>query len=165
MIKLFGVAGTSSGLATTSADELEIYNSMIETEIRSKCKYDVLRILEVCCQSLFGFVPDDLRVEFKPLRILTEQQEQEVKNQQFQRVSLAMQTGLISAKEAKQAINKENLLPIKIDESDELSTAMKDSGLMGGAGGAGGKTPDIHLDTTTKANSKRGLLRRLKECI
>jgi hypothetical protein len=156
LTKLFGIS--SSGF-NSGEDDIENYNAMVESEIRSKVKYDVLRALEICCKNLFGIVPDDLQVEFKPLRILSAEQEEQVKNQRFQRVSLAMQSGLISAKEAKQAINRENLLSIKIDESNELLDIAKNNG--GGIGG--GETPAIHL-STGKYNSK-GWFSKIKQLL
>jgi hypothetical protein len=120
---------------------------MIESEIRSKVKYEILRVLEIICQNQFGFVPDDLNINFKPLRIMSEQQEEEIKNQKFQRLSLAAQSGFITVKEAKQSINKENLLPIKIQEDDELEKSFADSGLESTS------MPEIKLDMRSKAKS------------
>jgi phage-related protein (TIGR01555 family) len=115
--KLFGIsaAGFNSG-----EDDIENYNSMIESEIRSRVKFIVLDMIAVCCQRMFGMVPDDMKIEFPPLRILGADQEQQVKDRKFNRVMSALSTGVIKAKEAKQAINKDGLLPIEIDESDEL---------------------------------------------
>ena len=117
LTKLFGVssAGFNSG-----EDDIENYNSMIETEVRDKIKYMVHYVLEMVCQKLFGFVPDDLEFEFKPLRILSSEQEENVKNQQFSRLIQAFSAGVISPEETKQAINAENLLPIVIEENDEI---------------------------------------------
>ena len=73
MTKLFGVsaAGFNSG-----EDDIENYNSMIESEIRSKVKFIVIEVLEICCQKLFGFVPEDLMISFKSLRILSAEQQE-----------------------------------------------------------------------------------------
>lgn len=144
LTKLFGIS--ASGF-NSGEDDIENYNAMIESEIRSKVKYDLIRVLEVCCQIKFGHIPDDLKVEFKPLRILTAEQEETVKNQKLQRILSCQQAGFMTAKEAKQAINKENLLPVKIDESDELiqqtDVSMQEADV-----------PEIRLKTTPKQNSK-----------
>jgi phage-related protein (TIGR01555 family) len=116
--KLFGIsaAGFSSG-----EDDIENYNSMLESEIRSKSKYIVIDIIGVACQHLFGFVPEDLMIQWNPLRILDAVDEETVKNHQFNRVMSAYQSGLSTAQEAKEGINKDSLLPIEIDEvSDAL---------------------------------------------
>lgn len=114
MTKLFGIssAGFSSG-----EDDIENYNSMIEGEIRSKIKFTVLDVLQIVCHKVLGFCPDDLMINFNPLRILNAKEEEEVKNHQFNRVMSAYQSGLIEDFECKEGINKDSLLPIEIDEN------------------------------------------------
>jgi phage-related protein (TIGR01555 family) len=143
--KLFGIS--ASGF-NSGEDDIENYNAMIESEIRAKVKMGLLKILRLCAQNQFGFIPDDLRIEFKPLRILSAPQQEEVKNQQFQRVSGAVQAGLITPLEAKQALNKENLLPIEVKETDELANIPEESKKA-----LDKATPGITL-AKPKANSK-----------
>lgn len=115
--KVFGIsaAGFNSG-----EDDIENYNSMIEGEVRAKVKYIMADLILVSCQLLFGTMPDDLKIIFKPLRILSAEQEENVKNAQFNRVMSAFQSGLIPAKEAKESINKGSLLPQEIAEDDAV---------------------------------------------
>ncbi len=114
MTKLFGMssAGFNSG-----EDDIENYNSMLESEIRSKTKHVVIDMLGLCCIKLFGYRPDDLMIEFNPLRILSAKEEEEVKNYQFNRIMSAYQSGSIDRQIWAQAINKNNLLPIEVDET------------------------------------------------
>lgn len=120
--KLFGVsaAGFNSG-----EDDIENYNSMIEGEIRSQCKFMVLDVLQICCQKLFGMIPTDLMIEFNPLRILSAKEEEEVKDLQFRRIKEAYTVGLISPEEAKQSINHGALLNVSIDENDEAYVSLQ----------------------------------------
>lgn len=120
LTKLFGIsaAGFSSG-----EDDIENYNSMVESTIRQKAKYDILRMMELRCQKLFGFIPDDLTIEFEPLRVLSSEQEETVKTQKFARLMQARTTGEISALEFRDACNKDDLLGIQLSTagvSDEL---------------------------------------------
>lgn len=114
--KLFGIsaAGFNSG-----EDDIENYNSMIESEVRAKSKFIVVDMLRIVCQKLFGFYPDDLMIEFNPLRILNAKEEEEVKNHQFNRTMSATQAGMMDAQEFKEAMNKDSLLPIELDETKE----------------------------------------------
>lgn len=137
MTKLFGIssAGFSSG-----EDDIENYNSMIEGEIRSKNKFIVVNTLGIICQKLFGFIPDDLMIEWNPLRILNAKEEEEVKDSQFNRVMAAYSAGLMSAEQACQAINKDSLIAIPIDELKEgLPPVPGEFTVEGSAKGTGGK--------------------------
>lgn len=140
MTKLFGIssAGFNSG-----EDDIENYNAMIEGEVRSKNKFTVVDVISICCQKLFGFIPDDLMIEFNPLRILNAKEEEEVKDSQFNRVMSGYNSGLVSAQEAKESINKDSLLGVEVDETTEaLPPPGGDFNVEGGAkGGAGKKTP------------------------
>jgi len=109
MTKLFGVsaAGFNSG-----EDDIENYNAMIESEIRSKVKYIVVSVLELCCQKLFGFIPDDLSISFKSLRILSAEQEENMKNSQYNRLIQTYANGLLSAGDFMIGCNSANLLPV-----------------------------------------------------
>lgn len=114
--KLFGISASGWG---NGEDSLENYNSMVEGEIRAKLKPIVMDGIAISCRVLFGFAPDDLTIEFKPLRILGADQQEVVKNHQFGRVMQAYQMGLATDKEAKQAINAATLVPVPIDETTE----------------------------------------------
>lgn len=116
MTKLFGIsaAGFNSG-----EDDIENYNSMIEGEIRHKNKWIVVKACKIVCQKLFGFYPEDLTIIFNPLRMLSAKEEEEVKDSQYARVSGAYTLGLASPKEAKEAMNKDSLLGVEVDETTD----------------------------------------------
>jgi 8-oxo-dGTP pyrophosphatase MutT (NUDIX family) len=119
MTKLFGVssAGFNSG-----EDDIENYNAMIESDVRATIKWDLMRMVELRCQQLFGFVPDDLTITFEPLRVMSSEQEETVKTSKFNRLLAARQAGEISSKEFKEAVNRDDLLPIRLEiTEDDLS--------------------------------------------
>lgn len=119
--KLFGTSA-SAGIGNQDQNDLENYNNMVESQVRNKLKYNILRMLEIKCQHLFGMIPDDLEIKFKPLRELTAEQEENVKTQQFNRLLSARQVSEISSKDFKEGINKGDLLPVQIDLSEEILT-------------------------------------------
>jgi phage-related protein (TIGR01555 family) len=117
MTKLFGMSaqGFNSG-----EDDIEVYNGMVESSIRGKLKHPILQMVKIRCQQLFGFVPDDLTVAFKPLRVLSSEQEENVKTQKFNRLIQARQAGEISARTFLDACNRANLFDVKVDTNREL---------------------------------------------
>lgn len=118
--KLFGQSASSGTLGNADQNDMENYNSMVESQVRNKLKYDILRICEIKCQKLFGFVPDDLTLEFKPLRELTAEQEENVKTQKFNRLIQAKTAGEISTLEFRDGINRGNLMDVTLDTSEDL---------------------------------------------
>jgi phage-related protein (TIGR01555 family) len=121
MSKLFG-SSENTGMGNGEQNDMENYNAMVESTIRSKIKYDILRVCELKCQKLFGFVPDDLEIKFQPLRTLTAEQEENVKTQKFTRLQQAADSGRITQFEYREAINKGNLLDISLDNAgDDLN--------------------------------------------
>ncbi len=119
LTKLFGIsaAGFNSG-----EDDIEVYNSMVESQVRNKLKYDILRICEIKCQKLFGFVPDDLSLSFKPLRVMSSEQEETCKTQKFARLIQAKTAGELTTVEFRDACNKGDLFDVKLDtDADSLS--------------------------------------------
>ena len=114
LTKIFGMsaAGFNSG-----EDDIENYNSMVESRIRSKSKADILWMVKIRCKQLFGFIPTDLTIAFKPLRVLSTVDEEKVKDSKHTRLLASAQAGLCSVKEYKEGCNKDDLLPVKLDTS------------------------------------------------
>lgn len=112
LTKLFGIsaAGFSSG-----EDDIENYNAMVERTIRGSAKKDILQMVELRCQQMFGFIPEDLSIEFEPLRVLSKEQEETVKEKQFNRITAAYTSGMISLEQAQSAMNKENLIGVQLE--------------------------------------------------
>lgn len=140
MTKIFGIsaAGFNSG-----EDDIENYNSMLESEIRQKARFMHVDLLQIACRKCFGIEIDDLMLEYNPLRILNAKEEEEVKDSQFNRVMSAYQSALIDDEEAKNSMNSDSLLPIEVDPKKPAGTPLEGEFTVGGAakGGAGKKTP------------------------
>ena len=117
LTKIFGIssAGFSSG-----QDDIENYNAMIESQIRSKAKHLIASVVKIKCKQKFGIIPSDLKIGFKPLRVLSAEQEENVKTQQFNRLLQALEKGEITPLEFRESVNKNNLLPIQLS-TDEAS--------------------------------------------
>lgn len=108
MAKLFGLsaAGFNSG-----EDDIENYNSLVESDIRAKAKQLLAQILPICAQHFFGFRPD-IRFKFKPLRVLSAEQEENIKSQKQQRFSTQWAQGMFTAVEYAEVMKREQLCPI-----------------------------------------------------
>lgn len=119
MTKLFGqsAAGFNSG-----EDDIEVYNAMIESSIRSKIQADLLTVVKLRCKQVYGVVPTDLEIEFKPLRVLSGEQEQNVRTQKFSNLLQARQAGEITSQEFRDGCNKDHLLGIQLSEDIDNAT-------------------------------------------
>jgi phage-related protein (TIGR01555 family) len=120
LTKLFGIsaAGFNSG-----EDDIENYNASIESEVRSKVKYMVLRMVEIKSQKMFGIVPEDLMISFKPLRVLSAVDEEAVKTAKFARLKEAAEAQLITPEQFVSAVNKGNLVDIQLESPEMLNPA------------------------------------------
>lgn len=116
MSKIFG--SQSSGLNNDDETDLEVYNGMVESTIRTPAKKYILQMLELRCQQLFGFIPDDLSIEFQPLRMLSAEQEEKTKTEKFNRLLQAAQAGLITIEQFQAGCNKNDLLDVHLDAED-----------------------------------------------
>ena len=143
--KIFGISaqGFNSG-----EDDIEVYNSMIESSIRTPLKYDLLKIVQIRCQKEFGFIPDDLTIEYKPLRILSAEQEETVKDKKFQRLLAAKTAGEISTLEFRNACNRGNLLDITLDTTDD-SILPEDADQVRGSESSAEPSEDDEMDEDT----------------
>jgi phage-related protein (TIGR01555 family) len=112
MTKLFGLS--ASGF-NAGEDDIENYNMQVRSEVVGRAERMVRETLKVVCQKLFGFIPDDLEVMFPSLRVLTAEQEENIKNAQMNRIIQAVELGIISPEEAKENVNRGDLLPCKVD--------------------------------------------------
>lgn len=145
LTKVFGISATGFN---SGEDDIENYNAMVESQVRSKLKYGILKIINIRCQKLFGYVPEDLTINFKPLRMLSAEQEENVKTQKFNRLLAAKQAGEISSLEFKDGCNKDQLLGIQLDTSLEALIPEAESGAELGEGDgnvSGEKTPQSQV--------------------
>ena len=80
-------------------------------------------LIKIACQITLGFIPEDIDLVYPPLRILSAEQEEAVKEKQFARLLQAYTAGLLSEEQFIDAANKANLFPIdmKIDKKGILA--------------------------------------------
>lgn len=117
--KLFGASESTGGLGNSDENDMENYNSMVESQVRLKIEAPMLRMYQIRCQQLFGFVPEDLSIEFNPLRVLTAEQEENVKDKKFVRLEKARSMGEITRFEFREACNAGKLFDIDLDNAGD----------------------------------------------
>ena len=88
---------------------------MLRSEIRAKNHSTLVTIFKLACLKVLGFIPEDIDLEYPALRVLSAEQEENVKNQQFNRLLQAYSAQIITEEEFKEACNKANLFPIEVE--------------------------------------------------
>jgi hypothetical protein len=121
MTKLFGLS--ASGF-NSGEDDIENYNAMIESEYRGKFDHIIIQMIQLICKKLFDVIPDDLQIEYYPLRILGAEEEERVKTQQLNGILQLYDRGLMTSKELKEELNQLNILrtDLEIDEDEDFPT-------------------------------------------
>ncbi len=152
IVKLFG--SQAGSLGKDDETELEVYNGMVESQIRNKIKYDLLRVCEIKCQKLFGFVPDDIEISFKPLRILSAVDDETVKNSKATRYLAAKQAGELTTLEYRDICNRDGIYPVRLDtNADTLNPDDPDVAALT-AGDDMTRASDVDDPGTNRADSR-----------
>ena len=116
MTKLFGMGSTGF---SSGEEDIENYNGLIESEVRQPMKAVMRKVLKIVVRHLFH---DDLDIgfKFKPLRILSATDEENVKTSKANRYTALYDRMLMSSKEVGEALQKDNLVPIPLQAEKGL---------------------------------------------
>lgn len=107
--KLFGVAST--GFAS-GEDDIENYNAMVESEVRQRMRGIIRKTIDLICLHKFG-AKMQYHWDYKPLRVMSTQDEEEVKMKRHQRIMEMYDRGLMTSEEVGIAENRDSLISIE----------------------------------------------------
>lgn len=114
--KLFGQS--SSGFSS-GQDTIENYNAMVESGVRMTARPLVREVVSLRCQQLFGFVPE-FDISFKPLRVLSEPEEELMKTSQQNRALALFDRQLYTGQEVMESLDKDSLLNVESEVQQGL---------------------------------------------
>ena len=126
--RLFGQSATGFN---SGEEDTEIYNSLIESEVRAKLRDPIHMIVKLRCQQLFGFVPEHFDIKFKPLRTLTAEQEENIKDKKFNRSSALYSQGMLTPKEYAEMNRKDGITPMDTEVSEGIRDPEPPQSAMG----------------------------------
>jgi hypothetical protein len=106
--KLFGIGSTGF---SSGEDDLENYNMMIESEVRRPMGPVIRKMLEINMFHLFGRKAP-FQIKWPSLRVLSAEQEQNVKEAQFNRTMALYDRGLLDSKGVERAVVNHDLAPV-----------------------------------------------------
>ena len=112
--KLAGNQEGGSGLGGTQ-DQLEVYNALVNGEVREPAKPSMIQCTNIVAKFLFDIdYLDDLQIEFPSMRESTDAEMEANKTAQLNRLTLALNDGIIDEDEYKEAVNNGDLLGITL---------------------------------------------------
>lgn len=149
--KLFGTTASGGGMARAGEDDLENYNSLVESEVRQPYKPLIRTTLKLLSAAMFG-EPFDIKFKFKPLRNLSATDEESVKTSKHERLMAFFDRGVMTPKEWVDISHKEGILPVTLEQSKPGAPPPQPpmAAGMGGSDRFGG------LDTGDKKFQKTG---------
>lgn len=121
--KIFGrgASGFSSG-----EDDLENYNAMIDSDIRVPATKILKQMIDIRCYQLFGRKIPDLTVTWKPLRVLSEIDRQNIETQKINGYIQLLQNGILTPKQVAEKLAVENIVALSDEEINALSDEIQE---------------------------------------
>ncbi len=110
--KLFGTTAGGGGLANSGEDDMENYNAMITSRVRSPARPIIRKMLRLMMIACWG-KEYDISFEFKPLRVLSAKDEEEIKRVKQQRYTDLYDKRILDSKELGELLHKDKLVPIQ----------------------------------------------------
>ena len=115
--KIFGrgANGFSSG-----EDDLENYNAMIDSEIRVPATKILKQMIDIRCLQLFGKKDESLTIKWKPLRVLSEKEQQEMQTQKINSYVQLLQAGVLTPKQVAEHLANDEIINLSDEEINKL---------------------------------------------
>lgn len=118
-----GASGFSSG-----EDDLENYNAMIMSDLRVPVQPIIKWIAQIRACQLFGRKVDDLTITWKPLRVLSEKEQQEVKTSKINGYIQLLQSRVLTPKQVAEKLVQDEIISLTKEEieniDDEFDTSL-----------------------------------------
>lgn len=116
--KLFGkgASGFSSG-----DDDLENYNSTVESEVRIPARRLIHWVVNLRCLQLFGRELPDFKPKWKPLREMTEKDMAEVNSKKLADYITLLEHQVMTAKQVAQKLTEDNYILFSDEEIEKIS--------------------------------------------
>jgi len=116
--KIFGKG--ANGLGTGADLDIENYNAMVTSDIRVPA-YKILReMIKIRCYQLFGRDIPDLVIKWKPLRVLSDIEEQQIRTNKINSYVSLLQTGVLNKKQVAEQLNKDEIILFSEEELENL---------------------------------------------
>lgn len=110
-----GASGFSSG-----EDDLENYNGMVMSTIREPLLPIIKWIIDIRCVQLFGRTIDDIAINWIPLRVLNETEQQNIKTQKINSYIQLLQAGIMTKKQVAEQLTTDNIVLFKPEEIEAI---------------------------------------------
>jgi len=146
--KLFGQSATGF---SSGEDSQENYNSMIESDVREKCRPLIREVLRARMMQVFGFIPK-FNFRFEPLRMLNGVEEEAVKTSEQNRALALFDRDIVTGKELTNILRKSELISIETEVGDGEREPMP---RMGAGVGADAATGSVGMGKDGKDPSNR----------
>lgn len=120
--KIFGKG--SSGFSSGD-DDLENYNTIVDSEIRTPAKKLIKWAIGLRCLQMFGRIPPDLSIDWKPLRVMSEKDEAEIKDKQFNRYIQLYDRQLMKGQALATHLAQDGIIPYTDEEIADINDDFK----------------------------------------
>lgn len=117
--KLFGTTAGGGGLANSGEDDMENYNAMITSRVRAPARPIIRKMLRLMMIAVWG-KEYDISFDFKPLRILSAKDEEDIKDKMQQRFERLYDKRLLDSKEMGELLHKHKLISITTKAQEGL---------------------------------------------
>lgn len=110
--KLWGTSAGSGGLNDSGETDMENYNAMVISRVRTPARPIIRKMLRLMMFAVFG-KEYDISFKFKPLRVLSAKDEEEIRKSKQERYVTLYDKKLLTSQEMGDLMHKENLVPIE----------------------------------------------------
>ena len=125
MTKLFG--RSPGGLNTTGESDLTNYYDYIDSQREAKLRPVLERLLPVLCMSALGGIPEDVEIDFPPLKTPTPTERAEIGKTKAEAIAAAYTNGLLNVDTAQKELKK-------LEEETGLFGSISDEEIAANAG-------------------------------
>ncbi len=116
--KIFGKG--SSGFSSGD-DDLENYNTIVDSEIRTPATPLIKWAVELRCAQLFDRVPPDLKLSWKPLRVMSEKDEAEIKSKKLADYLQLLDRQMLTKQQCAQKLTEDGIVEFSQEEIANIS--------------------------------------------
>ena len=116
--KIFGKG--SSGFSS-GEDDLENYNTIVDSEIRTPAEPLIKWAVGLRSLQLFGRIPPDLKINWKPLRVMSEKDEAEIKSKKLADYLQLVDRQILTKRQCAVKLTEDNIINFSEEEIAGIS--------------------------------------------